>query len=86
MIYGACKDFHVGTYNLESIKSTKGFKHIRFVLKESCSTADCINKHYFATSGVDFYGTLYTFNNHCSCSHTHIINIFVTLSLIKRVT
>ena len=79
LIGGACKDFHVGTYNLGTIKSSKGFRHIRFVLNESCAHSACKEKHYFATSGVDLYGTLYSFNSHCSYSIKQTNNIMFIL-------
>ena len=78
----ACRDLSVGTYDLKTINSSKGFRYVRFVLKESSTHYECVTNHYFATSGVDFYGTLYTFYNHCSYSRKQRNNIFFILLFI----
>ena len=77
-VKNACFDFSVGTYNLESMKSSKGFRHIRFVLTETVENEFCIgeNNHYFATSGIDIYGTLYTFYSPCTIANTRRSYLF----------
>ena len=62
-----CRDASVGTYTLESKKTNKGFKRLRWKLK----TPSCNNGYYFAASAIDVYGTLSSnplLSCYCRCS------------------
>ena len=53
--YEYCADNNIGTFTLKPMPSNKGYKHIRW----RSEVASCGgNFHYFATSGIDVYGTL----------------------------
>ena len=88
-IQNACFDIRVGTYNIGQIKSNKRFKHIRFVLTDTCNNPACVgtNNHNFATSGIDVYGTLYASSRpnsfRCSQKGSTIIAVLFILINIK---
>ena len=48
-----CQDKNVGSFTLKPMKSQNGFRHIRWVTKETSHS-------YFGVSGLDVYGTLTT--------------------------
>jgi hypothetical protein len=50
-----CRDKRVGTFTLPNV-STKGYRYMRWRGKTSC----CDPSYYFATSGLDVYGTFST--------------------------
>ena len=51
-----CADNNIGTFTLKPMPSNKGYKHIRWRSEvASCSSG---TSHWFATSGIDVYGTL----------------------------
>lgn len=72
---GGCTDINVGTFTLKNM-STNGYKHLRWRQKVSCC-----DKYYFATSGLDIYGTFYIppnykynrFSCYCRCAIYSII-------------
>ena len=49
-----CDDDRVGSFSLKSMSSSRGYKHLRWKLKEP--NLDIV--HAFITAGIDVYGTL----------------------------
>ena len=49
-----CLNDSVGSFTLKPMKSSCGFKHLRWKLKEVCDSCFGI---YFLTAGIDVYGT-----------------------------
>ena len=83
----ACCDDSIGTYNFDKHNSFWKFRHLRFVLTHSNDKHyNCVTKHYFATGGIDFYGSLFSGNIYQSIKRKHdnnlivILMIFLTLS------
>ena len=70
---GNCNDTRVGTFDLKPLTSYKGYRSLRWRLK----TPSNAGSYYFATSGIDVYGTLY-FDNifSCICKRYHN-NVYV---------
>ena len=50
---GDCKDDRVGSFSLKQMKTSLGYKFLRWKTKEGCSHGEA-----FITSGIDVYGTL----------------------------
>lgn len=53
---GACCDDSVGSFSLRKIPSIRGYKHLRWKLKEKFDA--CPSLYAFFTAGIDVYGTL----------------------------
>ena len=75
---GNCNDDRVGSFDLKPLPSLKGYKHLRWKVKEP-------GPHYFCflTAGIDVYGTLSFVRNAkptCFCRYNK--NIIMIVSLI----
>lgn len=84
---GGCSDKNIGTFMLKRKNYKKGFKHMRWQLLTT------IKYYYFATSGVDIYGSLsFCENNkcrancktsYCRCSRHQFIVVILFSNLIS---
>ena len=83
---GNCRDNKTGTFTLEPIQSTEGFKHLRWRM----NTTSFSNSYYFATSGIDVYGTLVNVPRilkntvYCRCSSHSRIFVVLSVSLMNK--
>lgn len=54
---GFCNNDSIGTFNLKSLISSTGYKHIRWVMTRGSPHANC-QPSGFGIAGIDVYGTL----------------------------
>ena len=82
---GGCNSTSVGTFTLQPMQATEqGFKHLRWRQKTSSYDGATI----FPISGIDVYGTLFTFPRKCTvyyrCSSHSLITVVLLGNLMNK--